>query len=166
MTALTQALRAHTLVLVTHLDETPTPEQHFGAAVREAREVRGWTQEELRAHLAERGVRLEKTAMIRLEQGRRPIRLNEVAALAKLLGLDLQHYTGTVPQLTAEEYEQAKRSLAEAIEHQERTRHEVQRRRHQLEDEVQQAERDLRYLAEKRWKLEASIGEYEARNGE
>jgi len=76
--------------------------------VRAAREAQDWTQETLRRHLAERGVHLEKTAMIRLEQGKRPIRLNEVVVLAKLFGLDLQPYAGGVAQLaSAKEYEAA-----------------------------------------------------------
>jgi transcriptional regulator with XRE-family HTH domain len=96
------------VVLVKHPELTQTAEEHFGAAVRQARENREWTQETLRRLLAERGIHLEKTAMIRLEQGKRPIRLNEVSVLARLFGLDLQAYAGMGPQLTNEkEYEEA-----------------------------------------------------------
>lgn len=67
-----------------------TAEQVFGILVRGARDARGWTQEELRKRLLEEyGVKLEKTAMIRLESGNRPIRFNEVVALSSLLDLDL-----------------------------------------------------------------------------
>lgn len=116
------------MVLVKHLEEETSPEEHFGAMVRQAREAREWTQEMLRRHLAERGVHLEKTAMIRLEQGKRPIRLNEVTVLAKLLGLDLQAYSGMGPELTtAEEYE-------EALAENERVRGEIDRLEAELDD--------------------------------
>lgn len=151
---------------MTHLDEAPTPEQHFGAMVRQAREARDWTQETLRRHLAERDVHLEKTAMIRLEQGRRPIRLNEVAALAKLLGLDLQHYAGTLPQLTHAEYKRAKVELERLATEEEKIAARATEMRDRMEDELAELGRERRYLAEQRWRQEIMIGEYEARNGD
>jgi transcriptional regulator with XRE-family HTH domain len=128
------------VVRVKHLDEEATPEQHFGAMVRAAREARDWTQETLRRHLAERGVLLEKTAMIRLEQGKRPIRLNEVSVLANLLGLDLQAYAGMGPQLTsAKEYEDA---LAED---------------QRIREEIQQLEAELERLRSEHTAAEGAI---------
>lgn len=64
-------------------------EVQFGRAVSNARNVLGWTQERLRreVHAAYR-IDLSKTAMSRLEKGERPIRLNEVAAIAAVLGMD------------------------------------------------------------------------------
>lgn len=68
-------------------------EAQFGALVRDRRTLLQWTQEQLRRRLLDGyGIELSKTAMARLEQGKRPIRLNEVAALAQLLEIDLQVY--------------------------------------------------------------------------
>jgi transcriptional regulator with XRE-family HTH domain len=149
------------MVPVEHLDKAPTPEQHFGAMVRQAREARDWTQESLRRHLADRGVHLEKTAMIRLEQGRRPIRLNEVAVLAKLLGLDLKAYTSSMPQLTAREYAAAKTDLQRVIREQEQ----AAGRSAELESGLAEVMRTRRDLADQRAHLEWLVGEYEFEHG-
>jgi transcriptional regulator with XRE-family HTH domain len=67
------------------------PEAAFAAAVRDGRSNLRLTQEQVRRRLLDGfGIDLSKTAMSRLEQGERPIRLNEVAALAKILGIDLR----------------------------------------------------------------------------
>lgn len=58
--------------------------------VRERRNALTLTQEQLRQRLLQHGIDLSKTAMSRLEQGERPIRLNEVTALAQVLGIDLR----------------------------------------------------------------------------
>jgi transcriptional regulator with XRE-family HTH domain len=79
-------------LLVTHT-EGLEPEHQFGAHVREAREDRGWTQESLARRLRDlAGIDLHQTAIARLEVGKRSITLNEAAALAQLLGLDLGAY--------------------------------------------------------------------------
>lgn len=81
-------------MLVKHQDDL-SAEQRFGIMVRRAREAREWTQEELRKRLADCGISLEKTAMIRLEGGKRPIRFNEVVALSQLLDIKLSTSTFT-----------------------------------------------------------------------
>ncbi|MEU8391528.1 helix-turn-helix transcriptional regulator [Micromonospora sp. NPDC048843] len=112
---------------MTHTD-TSSAEQQFGAQVREAREIRGWSQEGLARHLRESaGLELHQTAIARLERGERAIRFNEVTALAKLLGLDLQTYSGTLPALTESEYEWAQEQLAKLRAEEERTAREWER---------------------------------------
>lgn len=87
----------------------------FAALTRQAREARGWTQEALRRHLAdEQGVVLEKTAMIRLEGGKRPIRLNEAVALARVFGLDLSPLLRPAQPPTPEEIQAARAAREEA----------------------------------------------------
>ncbi|WP_158289833.1 helix-turn-helix domain-containing protein [Micromonospora sp. S4605] len=90
-------------------------EEAFGAQVRQAREARGWTQDRLRRTLREvAGVDLSSTAMARLEGGKRPIRLNEVTALARVLELDLTQYGGRELRLMQHEaYEHAQERLTE-----------------------------------------------------
>lgn len=88
-------------------------EEIFGAQVRQAREARGWTQDRLRRVLQDvAGVDLSSTAMTRLEQGKRPIRLNEVTALAQILELGLERYAGgPVRLMQQDEYERARKEL-------------------------------------------------------
>lgn len=89
-----------------------SPEVTFGNQVRKARETRGWTQDRLRRVLREAaGLDLSSTAMTRLEQGKRPIRLNEVAALASVLDLSLDRYANGPVRLTQDEYERAAHGL-------------------------------------------------------
>lgn len=66
------------------------PEVAFAAAVRAGRQVLGLTQDQVRRRLLDNfGIDISKTAMSRLEQGERPIRFNEVAALAHILKIEL-----------------------------------------------------------------------------
>lgn len=65
-----------------------TAEQRFGRAVRVAREGRGWTQKRLRDELMPYGVLLEKTAMSRLETGKRPTSLSEADTISRLLEIE------------------------------------------------------------------------------
>lgn len=82
-------------------DDDNDAEAAFGHAVRGARTTLGWTQDQLRRRLLDdHGIDLSKTAMARLELGQRPIRLNEVHALAVLLGMDLSGFGGAPKQTT------------------------------------------------------------------
>lgn len=82
----------------------PDPETAFGALVRERRSLKQWTQDLLRRRLLDTyGIDLSKTAMSRLEQGERPIRLNEVYALAQLLDIDLRTFGRAPSRSEAEE---------------------------------------------------------------
>ena len=97
---------------MTHTDGL-SAERVFGGEVRAARETRGWSQEELAVRLRkDAGIDLHQTAIARLEGGSRAIRLNEAAALAHMLNLDLRQFGG-IRQLTDEESEQLVAQLAE-----------------------------------------------------
>lgn len=62
----------------------------FGRTVRDARKVRGWTQEELAANLSEAlGRHMKPLTVCRVEAGTRPTPLPEVAAFAAVLNLSL-----------------------------------------------------------------------------
>lgn len=64
--------------------------ESFGALVRTARENRQWTQADLAKRLgAELGKEVNPLAITRTEAGKRPVPLDEVAALAHLLNLEL-----------------------------------------------------------------------------
>ncbi|WP_405524608.1 helix-turn-helix transcriptional regulator [Streptomyces canus] len=64
--------------------------ESFGALVRAARENRQWTQADLAKRLAELlGKDVNPLVITRIESGKRPVPLAEVAALAQLLNLSL-----------------------------------------------------------------------------
>ncbi|MEU7726141.1 helix-turn-helix transcriptional regulator [Streptomyces sp. NPDC040724] len=64
--------------------------QSFGALVRQARENRQWTQADLAKRLGALLSReVNPLAITRTEAGKRPVPLDEVAALAQLLNLEL-----------------------------------------------------------------------------
>jgi transcriptional regulator with XRE-family HTH domain len=154
------------LLRVTQPDDV-TAEERFGAYVREVREGRGWTQEQLRRQLNDQfSVDLSSTAMARLEQGKRPIRLNEVTALAKLLGLDLQQYGGTIPRLTKDEYQDALRRLEEIRKREAAAGDKLASLRRARDEDLSRAELDDAILFNQRLQLEDAIREYEQRTAD
>lgn len=70
--------------------QEPSPEDEFAARVRQAREARHLSQAQLAELLrVHHGIRLDPTAITRLERGNRLIRLNEAVALADVLSIRL-----------------------------------------------------------------------------
>jgi transcriptional regulator with XRE-family HTH domain len=68
-------------------------ESAFGARVKEMRERQNLSQRKLSELVGERGVRLDPTAITRLEkEGERGIRLSEAAVIAAVLGIDLTEF--------------------------------------------------------------------------
>lgn len=84
-----------------------TPEQRFAAQVRRLRIDRGWSQAELAARLQSTLPAWAQTTVAKTESASRPIRLNEVAALATVLGVAL-HELIDAPQNVAILQAQAK----------------------------------------------------------
>lgn len=76
-------------VTTTDEDGRLTPEERFGRQVRAQREAVGLSQTELADRATVRGVALTQTLVSRIEQGRRPLRLNEAAVVAGVLDMDL-----------------------------------------------------------------------------
>lgn len=72
------------------LRERPSPEEEFGKAVVYWRELAGLSQRALSAKLAESGTTIDPTALSRLEQGKRAVRLNEALAIADALDVELE----------------------------------------------------------------------------
>ncbi|WNI15218.1 helix-turn-helix domain-containing protein [Actinacidiphila sp. ITFR-21] len=70
----------------------------FGKAVRRARENRRWTQADLAQRLgAVLGKEVNPLAVTRIESGKRPVPLPEVAALAGLLNLEIDPLINPAP---------------------------------------------------------------------
>lgn len=86
-----------TFVRVEHNDEgAHMPAQvgahRFGRRVRQERKARDWSQAELAERMTKAGYPLHQTAVARIESGKRPTTIQEVYALAAVLG---------VPSITA-----------------------------------------------------------------
>jgi transcriptional regulator with XRE-family HTH domain len=62
----------------------------FGENVRRARTVKGWSQRRLAEALDIRGVKLDPSAVTRIERGAREVKLREAAAIAQCLDIDIQ----------------------------------------------------------------------------
>jgi transcriptional regulator with XRE-family HTH domain len=62
----------------------------FGDNVRRARTVKGWSQRRLAEALDIRGVKLDPSAVTRIERGAREVKLREAAAIAQCLEIDIQ----------------------------------------------------------------------------
>lgn len=78
---------AAALVLTGHLSADETPEWVVGQRVARLRRVRGLTQDQLADHLASHGHDMHQSTVAKLEAGKRPIRVNELVALARILGV-------------------------------------------------------------------------------
>lgn len=63
--------------------------ESFGRKLRTAREQKGWSQRELAAALQTRGVKLDPSAVTRIERGTREVKLREAATMADCLNVDL-----------------------------------------------------------------------------
>jgi transcriptional regulator with XRE-family HTH domain len=62
----------------------------FGQNLRQARTQKGWSQRRLAEELDSRGLKLDPSAVTRIELGSRVIKLQEAAVAAECLGVDLQ----------------------------------------------------------------------------
>lgn len=66
-----------------------TPEQKFGKTMRALRQRAGYTQVEMAEQMRAFGIRLDPSAVTRIEQGGRSVRLNEAVAMARILCVSL-----------------------------------------------------------------------------
>lgn len=123
-----------------------------------------WSQEALARHLRESaGIDLHQSAIARLERGERAIRFNEVTALAKLLGIDLQDYSAELPALTDDEYEWAQRKLQQLRDEEERAIAELTRVVEEQDSILAKFIEARRETAGRRRAMEAMIQAYEER---
>ena len=65
--------------------DTAAPEEIFRDRVQAARGARGLSQRALAARVAELGLKINPTAITRIERGERRVSLNEVVAIATAL---------------------------------------------------------------------------------
>jgi transcriptional regulator with XRE-family HTH domain len=69
-------------------------ETHFRKRLKDERDRRGWSQEELAKRLGERGVAVHASTIAKIETDARAVRLDEAAAIADLFGLSLDTLLG------------------------------------------------------------------------
>ena len=67
------------------------PSEVFREQLRAVRRIKGWTQRQLEDALAELGVKLDATAITRMERGTRGVALDDVIAIAAALGVSPLH---------------------------------------------------------------------------
>jgi transcriptional regulator with XRE-family HTH domain len=72
-------------------ESAQNPWEVFGDRVREARDGRGWTQQQLADRMTERGYPIDRTMVLRVEKGRKHVSLREVFAFAVALDVDPLH---------------------------------------------------------------------------
>ncbi|MEC4763352.1 helix-turn-helix domain-containing protein [Mycobacterium sherrisii] len=75
-------------VVVDYVEQTF--DKTFGVRVKKAREERKWSQRKLAEELDPLGVKLDPSAVTRIERGSREVKLREAAAIAAALGVPLQ----------------------------------------------------------------------------
>jgi 8-oxo-dGTP diphosphatase len=68
-----------------------SPSEVFREQLRTVRRLKGWTQQQLADALAEIGVRIDASAITRLERGTRGVTLDDVVAIAAALGVSPLH---------------------------------------------------------------------------
>lgn len=64
-------------------------EQRFGGRVKDLRQARGWTQDELAQQMTAAGYPLHQTTVAKLENGSRPTNVGEIAAFAMIFDISI-----------------------------------------------------------------------------
>lgn len=63
--------------------------QNFGEVLREIRESKDWSQRQFADALEEAGLKLDPSAITRIERGTRAVKLREAVTMASVLGVDV-----------------------------------------------------------------------------
>lgn len=92
-----------------------TAGQRFAKRMRQERQRRGWRQEDLALWAAGEGLTLHATGFSKIENGQRPVSLDEAAAIAAAFGIPLsQMLTSPDPGELARELEETQAALTQA----------------------------------------------------
>ena len=90
-------------------------EERFAARIRHERTARGWRLEDLAAAAAAQGLPLHFTAYSKIENGLRPVSLNEAELIAAAFGVPLTYMlVSDNPGEVARELDEARAEFAEA----------------------------------------------------
>ncbi len=127
----------------------PTPQEFeasVGRAIRALRQARGWSQADLAAGVQDRGFPLQQTQVARVENGSRPLRVNEAAAFAAVLGVDLVDLLHRLARPGRSELGDLRRtveSLRRNVQNLSNEADRLGRRLRSVEEEKQRSEQDL-----------------------
>ncbi len=127
----------------------PTPQEFeasVGRAIRTLRQARGWSQADLAAGVQDRGFPLQQTQVARVENGSRPLRVNEAAAFAAVLGVDLVDLLRRLARPEQSELGDLRRtveSLRRNVQNLSNEADSLGRRLRSVEEEKQRSEQDL-----------------------
>lgn len=90
------------------------PEDVFARRMREVRTDRGLSQSQVAAALADHGIKVDPTAVTRMEKATRAVRLDEASAVAQVLDVPLPMLLSDAPS-REEAVRQAKRAWTAAV---------------------------------------------------
>jgi transcriptional regulator with XRE-family HTH domain len=74
--------------------ESEEASRRLGQLVRQRREFKGWTQEQIARAMSEAGFGWVQNTAFRVERGQRDVRFGEAVALAAMLNIDLMQAAG------------------------------------------------------------------------
>lgn len=101
-------------------------ERTFGEKVRQWRQARNWSQEDLAAELRQLGFDMHQTTVAKLEKGSRPLRVAEAAAISTIFGVPaLAVFLEPPPEGTPMTLEAMHRNLQQTEEHLESMRQSI-----------------------------------------
>lgn len=83
-----------------------SPEEAAGRELRRLREACRWSQEEVARRMGGYGYEWHQTTVAKTEAAQRPLRLDEVVALASLFGVTLPALLESVPGMTGGQLEE------------------------------------------------------------
>ncbi|MFD5218061.1 helix-turn-helix domain-containing protein [Streptomyces tendae] len=135
-----------------------TAEANFVLRMRLMREARGISQAEVAARVTRMGVPLPQQTIARIETGKRSLRLDEAAAIARALNVELPDLMSAPVEVrnARKQLQEAQKRLQKlgearfdaevALEHAERARLEQRAQLQQLRDEEAQAQAAVEHL--------------------
>ena len=130
-------------------------ERLFGARVRELRQARGWTQEELAQLLTDAGYPMHQTTIAKLEGATRPTDVAEMVAIAAIFGVSIGALFRTTPTRIQVQIELMRR--ANALDEVKRERRALQERLRVLDEQYDAAEvayQEFRQRLTNHWEIE------------
>lgn len=137
-------------------EDRKTPEETVGANIKVLRAQRGLTQAELAEAMRGLGHSWGQTTAAKTEAADRPLRLNEIADLAQVLGV-------RIPDLVSSNTDWALRSIVSTVD---MYASQTKRLESDIEELTQQLEAKKQSLEETRKLIEELHAEYSRVNGE
>jgi transcriptional regulator with XRE-family HTH domain len=91
----------------------PTPEQLIGRLLRQLRQGRGWSQQEVAERMRAYGYQWSQATVTRLESASRPIRVNELTDLARLFEIHVTQFMNPEESVVWDDLDGLEREIEE-----------------------------------------------------